>query len=495
MRTSKKIRLLSLLAAFAVLFAALSASPALCKDAAQRPMNTQSPQIIELVLGKSIIVNSETDIHRVSVAEPGIADILLLSPKQVCLTGKAPGVTNLTLWDQGDRVARVFDLNVTPDVSQLKEMIHTLLPEEKDIQVIAAHDSLTLSGAVSSAANQALVLDVAEVYAPNKVVNLMHVGGSHQVMLEVKVAEMSRSVMERLGIDFSYFMGGDFFYVLLNNLIALDNESGPLPITPWQRDAGANGNLRISPARNGMFRFHKGQAVWSGFLDVLKNNGLVKILAEPSLLCRSGEDAEFLAGGEIPIPVPQGLGSTAIEYKQFGVALSFSPMVLDNNKISLKVFPEVSELDYNNAVNIGGYTIPAITSRRASTTVELGDGQSFAIAGLLKDDVREGVNKYPVLGDIPVLGTLFRSSSYQKQESELVIIVTPHLAKPLDMAEQSLPTDQFTEPTEMEFFLLGLMQGKGSNSEPVSERPAVPARGDGPRSGMDGEFGHILPPH
>jgi len=490
MRIQKKIFLLPLLAAFV----ALTSRPALCDDAAPRLMSTQSPQVIELVLGKSVIVKSETDIHRVSVAEPEIADILLLSPRQVCLTGKAPGVTNLTLWGQGDKVARIFDLNVTPDVSRLKQMIHTLLPDEKEIQVIAAHDSLTLSGAVSSAANQALVLDVAEVYAPDKVVNLMHVGGSHQVMLEVKVAEMSRSVMERLGIDFSYFMGGDFFYVLLNNLIALDNESGPLPITPWQRDAGANGNLRISPARNGMFRFHRGKAVWSGFLDVLKNNGLVKILAEPSLLCRSGEDAEFLAGGEIPIPVPQGLGSTAIEYKQFGVALSFSPVVLDNNKISLKVFPEVSELDYNNAVNIGGYTIPAITSRRASTTVELGDGQSFAIAGLLKDDVREGVSKYPVLGDIPVLGTLFRSSSYQKQESELVIIVTPHLAKPLDMAAQSLPTDQFTEPTEMEFFLLGLMQGKGSNDEPASKRPAVPAHGDGPRSGMDGEFGHILPP-
>ena len=475
-----------------LLLAALASSSGLCADKVPHLL-TQSPQVLELVLGKSVIVHSGTDIHRVSVAEPDVADILLLSPRQVCVTGKSPGLTNLTFWGRSGKVLRVFELSVTPDVSRLKEMIHRLLPEEKDVRVIAAHDSLTLSGSVSSAANQALILDVAEVYAPEKVVNLMHVAGAQQVMLEVKVAEMSRSVMERLGIDFSYFMNGDFFYVLLNNLIALDNESGPLPITPWQRDAGSNGNLRISPARNGMFRFHSGQAVWSGFLDALKDNGLVKILAEPTLLCRSGEQAEFLAGGEIPIPVPQGLGSTAIEYKQFGVALSFTPLVLDNNKISLKVFPEVSELDYGNAVNIGGYTIPAITSRRASTTVELGDGQSFAIAGLLKDDVREGVSKYPVLGDIPVLGALFRSSSYQKQESELVIIVTPHLAKPLDMAAQTLPTDHFTEPDEMEFFLLGLMQGRNRSGEPQT-LPAEPARGPGSDSGMDGEFGHILPP-
>jgi pilus assembly protein CpaC len=258
-----------------------------------------------------------------------------------------------------------------------------------------------------------------------------------------------------------------------------------------------SGQVRISPSRNGMFRFHSGQATITGFLQALKQNGLVKILAEPTLVCRGGEKASFLAGGEIPIPVPQALGSVAIEYKPYGVGLSFTPTVLADGRISLDVRPEVSELDYQNALQIQGFTIPAITSRRAETVVELGDGQSFAIAGLLQNAVREDVNKYPALGDIPVLGMLFSSKQFQKAESELVIIVTPHLAKPTDMARQTLPTDHFTEPDEFEFFVLGKMEGDTDDSAPLSITPAsVRSRGgrDGaPPSGMEGEFGHILP--
>lgn len=477
----------------ALLLAALQLAAVLAALLAATEAGAITAASIEMSAGRSQVITLDRDAGRVAVADPAVADILLLSPRQIYVTAKAPGLTNITTWS-GNQVALVMDLVVSPDVTRLKELLHRMLPAEQGIRVMAAHDALTISGTVTSAKAMATALDLARLFAPagdtDKVVNLMGVGGSHQVLLEVKVAEMSRSVMERLGIDLSYFSGGQFAYTLLNNLFTLDGQ-GPLALDPWGDTAASAGAMTINPSRNGMFRLHRGSAVITGFLDMLKQNGLVKILAEPTLICRSGEDAQFLAGGEIPIPVPQGLGATAIEYKPFGVALSFTPVVLDNNRISLKVFPEVSELDYSNAVTFSGFTIPAITSRRASTTVELGDGQSFAVAGLLKDNVRENVDKYPVLGDIPILGALFSSKEFQKAKTELVIIITPHLAKPLDMAAQSLPTDDFIEPSEAEFFLFGRMEGKASEAAPV--RRASTTDTEGPASGLDGAFGHDRP--
>lgn len=485
----------------AALGAALLALAALLAPVLRAPAAAQAfaPAAIELTVGKSMVLDSAEAIRRISVADPETADILLISPHQVYLTGKRPGATNLTLWGRGGQVSRIYDLCVSPDVTRLKEMLHRMLPGERDIRVMPAGESITLSGTVSSASSLTTAVDLAELYAPEKVANLLSVGGVHQVMLEVKVAEMHRSVIERLGIDLAYYMNGDFAYTLLNDLFTLDNQNGPLPLVSSAAEslgADSGGNVSISGTRNGMFRFHSGQATWTGFLDVLKQNGLAKVLAEPTLICRSGEEAKFLAGGEIPIPIPQGLGAVAIEYKPYGVALAFEPVVLGDERISLKVFPEVSELDWDNALAISGYSVPAITSRRTSTTVELGDGQSFAIAGLLQDNVRENVKKYPVLGDIPVLGTLFRSSQYQKAETELVIIVTPHLAKPLDVAQTGLPTDSFQEPSEMEFFLLGRMEGDSGAEAPAKAAPARPLPAgrteNGPPSGLDGDFGHVL---
>lgn len=457
-----------------------------------------TPGSIELTRGKSMVLSSAEPIKRISLADPEVADILLLSPNQVYLTGKTTGATNLTLWGRTGRVSRVYDVTVTPDVAALKEMLHKLLPAERDIRVMTAGESVTLSGTVSSTAALATALDTAKLYAPEQVANMLSVGGVHQVMLEVRVAEMHRTVLEKIGIDLSYYMNGDFAFTMLNDLFALDNK-GPLPLNA--AGAVANGameagNVRVNSGRNGLFSLHQGTRTLTGFLDVLKQNGLIKVLAEPTLICRSGEEAQFLAGGEIPVPVPQGLGTVAIEYKPYGVALAFTPTVLSGDRISLKVFPEVSELDYSNGIQVSGFTIPAITSRRTSTTVELGDGQSFAIAGLLQDHVRETTKKYPVLGDIPVLGMLFRSSQFQKAETELVIIVTPHLAKPLDMAQQSLPTDHYVEPSEFEFFVMGKMEGDAPRAA-TSIRPAMtrnqadPGNAE-PASGMEGDFGHIL---
>jgi pilus assembly protein CpaC len=221
----------------------------------------------------------------------------------------------------------------------------------------------------------------------------------------------------------------------------------------------------------------------------MKENGLLKILAEPTLITLSGKTANFLAGGEFPIPVPQsggGVTSITIEYKPFGVGLNFTPTVLSNKKISMQVAPEVSELDFSRALTISGFVVPSLTTRRASTTIELGDGQSFAIAGLLKEEVREVISKFPLLGDIPVLGALFRSSNFQKNETELIIIVTPHLVKPIDMAKQTLPTDQFIEPDDFEFYLLGNMEGKEKTRKPGATKKVK-------GHGLEGNFGHIVP--
>jgi pilus assembly protein CpaC len=215
------------------------------------------------------------------------------------------------------------------------------------------------------------------------------------------------------------------------------------------------------------------------------------VLAKPTLVAISGQEAQFLSGGEFPFPIPQAFGVITIQYKKFGVGLAFTPTVLSNNRISMAVSPEVSELDFNNALVIQGFTVPSITTRRATTVVDLADGQSFAIAGLLRDTVREQVQKFPFLGDIPVLGTLFRSSRFQKNQTELVIIVTPHFVKAIDTAQQTLPTDTFIEPNDWEFYLMGWTDGLGYATKTSQRRDGRSAEATVSQR-LDGSFGHMV---
>lgn len=443
-------------------------------------LETTSPQKLHLTVGKSIIIQSPGAVRRVSLVSPEIADAMVLTPHQIYVTGKASGLTHVTLWDVGDKVIGILELEISPDISRLKEMLHNILPEEKDIRINSTHDQIALSGTVSSAANLSQVLALARPFAPldekkePKIINLLEVAGIHQVMLEVRVSEISRSLLRRLGFNFNYVGGSgtNLGLSLLNRLTTLP--AGGFPAA----------GIDVSESINAIFRFLSGETTWTVFIDALKEEGLLKVLAEPTLITLSGKTANFLAGGEFPIPVPQSSGgggtTITIEYKPFGVGLNFTPTVLSNKKINMQVTPEVSELDFSNALTMGGFVVPSITTRRVSTVIELADGQSFAIAGLLKDDVREIVSKFPLLGDIPVLGALFRSTSFRKNESELIVIVTPHLVKPLDMAKQTLPTDQYVEPNDLEFYLLGNMEGRGKPH---------PVKG----SGLEGQFGHILP--
>jgi pilus assembly protein CpaC len=439
-------------------------------------------QRFELGVGKSKVVDLTTSIKRASLANPEVADTVVLSPKQIYLTGKAVGVTTLTLWKENGELFSAFDVTVSPDLSQLREQLHKVLPDEQGILVTAAHDHVTLSGTISNLARQSRALEIAEPYAPKKVVNLLQVGGAQQVMLEVRVAEMDRNLIRRIGINMAGAdKAGNFGVTTLNSITTLadtSTASGPL------------GQL-VTGAVNALVRFQTGDITWTGFIDALKQEDVIKVLAKPTLVAVSGQEAQFLSGGEFPFPIPQAFGVITIQYKKFGVGLSFTPTVLTNNRISMAVSPEVSELDFTNALQIQGFNVPTIATRRATTVVELADGQSFAIAGLLRDNVRETVAKFPVLGDIPVLGALFRSSRYTKNQTELVIIVTPHYVKPMDVAQLALPTDTFVEPNDWEFYLMGWTDGLGYAAQAKQGRDGrvVEAAVSGR---LDGNFGHMV---
>jgi pilus assembly protein CpaC len=467
---------------------ALSSSVAAAQGLTTPVLPANEPQKLVLVVGKSLVLDTPVAITRASLSSPDVADAIVLSTRQIYVTGKAPGVTSLTLWQDPQKVFSVFDVEVAPDLTRLKEQLHQLMRDEKEIQITSIHDRVTLSGRVSNAANLSQVLAMAESYAPKKVTNLLQVGGVQQVMLEVRVAEMNRELLRRLGVNFQYLDSkGSFGIGTLANLTNIVKPTdAPLVTLAGQALFGTE----FAQAITALFRIQTNGPSYTGFIDALKQTNLVKILAEPTLIALNGQQANFLAGGEFPIPIPQAFGVITIRYKPFGVGLSFVPTVLSSNKISMTVSPEVSELDFQNSIQLQGFIVPAITTRRASTTIELADGQSFAIAGLLRDTVREQVAKYPVLGDIPILGALFRSSRFQKDETELIIIVTPRLVKPIDLTKQPMPTGQFIEPNDFEFYLMGMTE-----SMQVRKQPTLAIRGPlAPmdRGGLEGEPGHLV---
>ena len=439
--------------------------------AGPRPSGAQEMGKLNVVMGKSVILKSVEQVKRVSIADPAIANFVLTSPYEIYITGRGAGVTNMTLWlDKGQY--RIYDVEVGYDVSRVKQQIQAMLPQEKDLRVTATQDSITLSGRVSSSSNLSQALAVARAHAPEgKVQNLVEVRGVQQVMLEVRVAEMQRSLIRRLGINFGFSsQSGNIGISRLGSLTSFSE----IPA------AGGISTL-VSDSVNALFRFTADGTTWTGFIDALKADGLVKILAEPTLIALSGNSASFLAGGEYPVPVPDQDGRVTIEYKQYGISLDFTPTVLADDKINMRVKPVVSELDFSNVVQLAGWRVPSLNTRGAETVVELADGQSFAIAGLLKDVARDAADKYPLLGDLPILGALFRSRAFQRNETELVIIATPRLVKPLDTSRQPLPTDFYVVPNDFEFYVLGIMEGQDK------------AGSGGTKGELDGEFGHAMP--
>jgi len=456
--------------------AALGAAPAAqgagipCHD----NESVAAPQHLDLIVGQSRILGFDASVKNVAVANPAVADVLVLSPKQIYLLGKRTGATTLTLICEHGAVS-LFEIAVTADVGMLKEKLHEFFPGEKDLQVLTAGDGIVLSGSVSSAPVLTHVLALAEPFAKDKIINLLGVSGVQQVMLEVRFAEMSRDTARRLGINLAMISGSgaNLGLQMLGGLMSGSvDQTGALTFT----NNGANAIYKFTEAGNS----------WSLFIDALKSNGLVNILAEPNLIAISGQKASFLAGGEFPYETVSNEGNSAVAWKNFGVELSFTPTVLANNRIGLVVHPKVSSI--GDSITVAGKLTPSLNSREVNTTIELADGQSFAIAGLLQHNIREVVDKFPVLGDIPVFGMLFRSSQFQKNETELIVIATPHLVRPLNAADQPLPTDSYVEPNDFEFYLKGSLEAK--------ERPAAagtaPSHSKSP-GGLEGEFGHIVP--
>ncbi|HEY5648223.1 MAG TPA: type II and III secretion system protein family protein [Nitrospiria bacterium] len=422
-----------------------------------------------LTVGHSRLINTPFKVTRVSVGSPATADVRVFSSHQIYVLGKGIGVTNLLI--QGDGINQVMDLIVEADTTLLKEKFSELLPGE-NIQVYASKGSILLKGEVSSAPVLSTALAIAETFAPKNVVNLIQIGGLKQVLLEVRVAEVSRTALNRLNVNFQ---------TLYNDFFAMTNLSGALNVTELVTAGSSLVSVEtdISPSTNLIAGSTKLHTV--GFLQALRENGLVRVLAEPNLIALSGREARFIAGGEFPIPVPSANagGGNTIEFKEFGVQLAFTPTVLDSGKISLVVAPEVSEIDFSTAIQVGGFAVPGVSTRAASTTVELMDGHTFAIAGLIRDDARNLVSKFPVLGDIPVLGMLFRSTEFVRSETELVILVTPRLVQPMgDPETVSLPTDRYEV---YEHKLMGL-------SAPETDESM--AREDALSGGFEGPLGH-----
>jgi pilus assembly protein CpaC len=446
-------------------------------------IDTKPGQVINLTVNQLGKLKSSVVIKRAHIVNPKIAELVYSktqSPKWVFVSGNAVGTTQLTLWGEKNELIDSFDIVVSPDVAGLKKSLYEIFPEE-NVSVRSSGDFITLTGTVSDTMKLANILKLAESFAPEKVVNLLQVGGIQQVMLEVRIAEISKKVGSRLGINFSWIGAQNFGISLLDNLTAIPAEGWPgHPIT-------------LSSSINAVLGFLGHDPIIVS-IDALQEDGLLQILAKPTLIAQSGNSASFLAGGEFPFPVASSFDRFSIEWKPFGVGLNFTPTVLGNDTISLVVSPEVSELDFTKTISYAGYVVPSIDTRRMSTVVELKDNQSFAIGGLLKDNVRESVRKFPLLGDIPILGALFRSTRYQKEETELVVVVTPHLVKPIDADELPLPTDSFESPSPFELLMLGMMEKVHSpNREENGYFAPEGIDGDAVNPAMEGDFGYIVP--
>ena len=446
---------------------------------------------LEVPINKSQVIRVDRPYAKALLGNPDIADILPLTDSSLYVLGKKMGTTSLTLYDRQSRLIAVIDIAVGPDVTSLKRQLSELMPNDK-VGARIANDSVILEGIVSSGPAADRAVQVAETYAPGKVINLLSIGSSQQVMLEVRFSEIKRSALKDLG--FGFFVNGNG-----NNgfggAFGDGSSLSPGPTGAVLGRSAISDAFGVLTRRFGIFGLN-----FDAALNALERKGAITTLAEPTLVALSGETASFLAGGEFPIPVAQGGtggdatggGSSAIsvQFKPFGVSLAFTPTVLADGVINMEVAPEVSSIDPTASIVVGGLRIPGLQTRRARTTIELRDGESFAMAGLIRRDFQDTVRQFPLLGSIPIIGALFRSTNFQREETELVIIVTPRLVRPVRAAAMKLPTDRVTAPDEADLFLLGRTDsGVGVNplsptqaspvARPIGEMPVAP-RGAAP---------------
>ncbi len=495
-----------LVAASVAMAAAFAAVPASAQVSVAEGIHAGA---LEVPINKSQVVRSDRPYAKALIGNPEIADVLPLTNNSLYVLGKKAGTTSLTLYDSGNHLIAVMDVVVGPDVMSLRRELGELIPAD-DISARISNESVILEGVVPSAVAADRAVQVAETYAPGKVVNLLSIGSSQQVMLEVRFAEIKRSALKQLGLNWDVLNGCSTPPCSLQGVIGGGSRTAPL------RDDDGNiiGSQLLHGAITDSFAIisRTFRAFGAGFnvtLDALERKGAVTTLAEPTLIALSGETASFLAGGEFPVPVVQNVGggggggnngssAFTVEWKPFGVSLAFTPTVLADGVINMVVAPEVSSIDPSASIVINNLTIPGIQTRRAKSVVEIRDGESFALAGLIRKDFQDTIRQVPVLGSLPIIGALFRSTGFQHEETELVIIITPRLVRPVPAGTLKVPTDRVQPPNEGELFLNGRTD---TGVPPTDFSPAAPppapalvpgGSAQNEPTGFEKDYGHEL---
>jgi pilus assembly protein CpaC len=478
-------------------FAALATSVLMFTPNAAMAANRSSPNDIYVPMNRSTLVSLSAPAVEVSVANPDIADVHVHDATHLTVVAKGLGSTVIRVLAKDRSVARELNVVVGHDLPAIRKALKNFIPEEA-IGVEMVNNSVALTGRVHSVANidkaikitsdfiqattkqsstatsssiantddavgQASSGSSAEAPTPS-VLNFLQVVTGQQVMLRVRIGEIQRSALKELGVDIQGAEGSKLLFATGSGIAGIATPSSSQSAIRYGSYLLAGGN---SPDNiQGLARVGAGD--YSALLKMLEKDGLFRLLAEPNLVAISGEEAEFLSGGELPVPSVSGSGSTtsvSVTYKPFGVAVKFKPIVLSENRIHMTVQPEVSEVSNANAIVVSGFTIPSIDTRRAKTTVELAPGESFMIAGLISDQTRSTINQLPGMKELPILGALFRSTQFQRNETELVIAVTPYIVDPAKDSDIKLPSDDFHAPSQMEMFFYGALGGKSGDAK------------------------------
>jgi pilus assembly protein CpaC len=469
---TRRARLGTALAALAIALSSVgAAAPAIAQPTSAKPAET-----LTLSKNTGTLVRLSEPMSDVFVANEGIADVQVRSSTQLYVYGKGAGETTVYATSKSGRVVYAANVRVGNNLSSVGEMLHLAMPDA-NVQVTPMNNLVLLTGTVSNPDDVAEATRLTQAYVGDgtQVLSRIRSATPLQVLLKVRIAEINRSMLKKVGVNLLNRDTGtsSLFGIGQGNPGTINTVKGPAnPITGYQPTTvtGATFNNIVGGTTLGLFGHIFGTDLL-GTLDLMQNDGFVTTLAEPTLTALSGETASFLAGGEFPIPVSQAIGAVTIEYKQYGVGLAFTPVVLGDGRISMRVRPEVSEISSAGSVTLNGFVVPALTTRRAETTVELGSGQSFMLAGLLQNNNNNSIQKAPFLGDLPILGALFRSTSYQRNETELVIIVTPYLVRPVS-GQLATPDKGYRAPNDADMFLGGQVfsgaRGPAANNPPVA---------------------------
>lgn len=402
-------------------------------------------KLVNVEINKGAMLKLARPASSVVVADPTTADVQVVSPKLLFIHGKRIGQTSLYAIDADENPIMNATVNVTHNISDLERTVKRVAPEA-DVTFKTVDGGLVMDGFTNSVAESESIRNLAAAYVSDKekMVNMIKTGGSDQVMLKVKIVEMSRNDLKKLGVNLTSVVtrGGMDLQLLQGSDISFDSSN------VLKRGAENTNTALLGKLTRGGFSL-------TNMVEALETQGLANVLAEPSLTTTSGKAASFLAGGQFPLPVKDQNGAVTIDYKPFGVSLNFTPVVMSKERMSITVAPEVSTLNFDNPIQVAGITYPILMTRKAEAVVELGSGDSFVLAGLLKNETSNNVNKFPGLGDVPVLGSLFRSNQFQNNETELVILVTPYLVRPVADRKLQTPIDGYHPPSDLERLLYG----------------------------------------